>query len=51
MMYTNIINAASYVSAAGKAIMNIIRKGNSKYFKSIDNMFLQDDIFEHETFR
>ena len=51
MMYTGIMNAASHLSAAGKAIMNVIRKGNSRYFKSIDNMFLQADIFSHETFR
>lgn len=51
MMYTNIGNALSYAAAAGKKIVNVIRKGNRKYFSTIDNMFLQDDIFEHETFR
>ena len=51
MMYTTLNNAVSYAVAAGKKIVNVIRKGNRKYFESIDNMFLQDDIFEHETFR
>ena len=51
MMYTSIVNAVSFAEAAGKKIISAIKKGNSKYLKSIENMYLQDDILSHESFR
>ena len=51
MMYTFISRAVSNLETAKKAIISVIRKGNEKYFSTIDNMFLNDDIFDHEAFR
>lgn len=50
-MQTIISSAVSRLETAADAIRNIMRKGSEKYFTAMDNMFLHDDIFEHEAFR
>ena len=51
MMYTFISNAVSSLETAARAIMDVLKKGDRKYLSTIDNMFLHDDIFDHEAFR
>ena len=51
MMYTSIVYAVSIMETAGKSIMNAFKKVNGKYLDSIENMFIHDDIFDHDAFR